>query len=204
MQDRETESLWSQISGKCIKGQMAGRSLDLYPSTMTTFAEFRKQYPDGMLLAKDEKGKQGSPYDRYFADPSRLGVFGRVDDFKRLKGKDKVFGIRYQSSEAAVSLEYLKEHKYAVINQFSPAVAVCYDDNSETAAAFVLPDADSLSIAGLQMRNRVLRFGGDSAAAWNASTGLPLSGGQRLEQVPLISAYWFAWAEFFPSSALIK
>ena len=52
MQDLETKSLWSQISGICIQGKMEGTQLKTVPFSHTTFAAFKKKYPDGKLLKK--------------------------------------------------------------------------------------------------------------------------------------------------------
>jgi len=63
MQDVETESLWSQISGKCIMGALVGAELELFNSSHTTFSEFVKRYPEGKVLKKPEKGNAGSYYE---------------------------------------------------------------------------------------------------------------------------------------------
>ncbi len=92
MQDLETGSLWSQINGECISGELEGKKLSPLPALHTTYSEFKELYPEGLLLKKPEKGESGSSYDSYFADPDKLGIFGRADNFQKLDGKDKVFG----------------------------------------------------------------------------------------------------------------
>ena len=182
MQDLETKSLWSQISGICIWGEMEGTKLKTVPFSHTTFGAFKIKYPNGKLLKKptDSTDKiDGSSYDSYFADKERLGIFGRVDNFKRLAGKDKVYGIRFENSEFAVSERYLTKNGYAMIVSESMRVYVTFDSASLTAAAFALPD--SLKLAGkIEINN------------------------QTAKAFPVISAYWFAWVSFFPETELIK
>ena len=179
MQDLETKSLWSQISGICIQGEMEGTKLKQVPSSHTTFAAFKKQYPNGKLLKKPTDSQVGSTYDSYFADKDKLGIFGRVDNFKRLAGKDKVYGIRFENSEFAVAESYLTKNGYAMIESESMRVYVTFDSASLTAAAFALPD--SLKLAGkIEINN------------------------QTATAFPVISAYWFAWVSFFPETELIK
>lgn len=167
MQDLETESLWSQPSGECIQGSMEGKTLTLFPAIHTTYAEFKKSYPNGQLLKKEEKGEAGSHYDEYFSDSTKLGIFGRLDDFERLPGKTLVYGVRLSEGAFAVTMDYLEEHGSAVIGKES-MVTVRYDSGSKTVSA--------------------------TRAA----------GGEDATPVPVVTAYWFAWASFFPSSKLIK
>ena len=55
MQDVETGSLWSQVSGKSILGENEGKELKLFNSLHTTYEEFKKLYPEGLLLKKETK-----------------------------------------------------------------------------------------------------------------------------------------------------
>lgn len=182
MQDLETKSLWSQISGICIQGKMEGAQLKTVPFSHTTFAAFKKQYPHGKLLKKpaDSTNKiDGARYDSYFADKEKLGIFGRVDNFKRLAGKDKIYGIRFENSEFAVSESYLKKNGFALIVNDTKRIYLSYDVSDMSVAAFALPD--SLKLAGrIEINN------------------------QTAEAFPVISAYWFAWVSFFPETELIK
>ena len=93
MQDMQTQSLWSQISGECIQGKLEGTRLTLFPASQTTFAEFKRIYPNGVLLKKPEKGPEGSQYESYFADSTKMGIFGRVESFERL-GADQLCAVR--------------------------------------------------------------------------------------------------------------
>ena len=134
MQDLETESLWSQPSGECIQGELEGNKLTLFPAIHTTFAGFKKSHPNGQLLKKEAKGPHGSPYADYFDDQSKLGMFGRLDNFERLPGKALVFGLRLPEGEVAITKDYLEEHGHAEIGE-GPIVMVSYDPESKTVRA---------------------------------------------------------------------
>lgn len=203
IEDIETRSLWSQVTGECISGKLEGKSLHIFPSSLTTYQEFKKQYPHGKLLAKLDKGPPRSPYDLYFADESQLGTFGRVDNFERLKGKDIVFGLRLDGKQIAISQGYLSEKQFVVLEQFSPPVVVTYDTASYSVAAFSLPAqlADSSDLTLVDDRITL----NSSRTAWNARTGQLLSGeGSNLASLPVTSAFWFAWVSFFPETELLK
>ncbi len=204
MQDLETESLWSQISGEAIMGFEEGKKLTLFPVIHTTYNEFKKNYPDGVLLTKSEKGPPGSTYETYFSDESKLGIFGRANDFQKLDGKDKVFGLNLSGSQFAVSVDYLSKNRYALLENPISQVILLLTDNGNTAIAYSLADIDADDIRGLKVDNdRIVLHG--KKVAWDLRNGKTIEGNQEaLTLVPVISAYWFAWFSFFPETELIK
>ncbi len=208
MQDLQTRSLWSQISGEAIQGEMDGTALALIPSAMTTFAAFKERYPDGKLLKKPSRGPAGSPYSEYFADQSRLGVFGRQNNFKRLDGKAIVYGVREADRQAAVSRKFLVQNEFALLKQFEPPIVVTYDPGGAGVAGFVLPEDPRDLEARLSVSDGRIQLhapGRDQRYQWDAFTGKPLDANfEPLEPVALQSAYWFAWVSFFPHTDLVK
>lgn len=204
LRDRETGSLWSQITGTCIQGPMSGQSLTLYPSFQTTFSEFQKLYPEGLVLKKPEKGPSGSTYDNYMSDPDKLGIFGRINDFQRLPAKSHVYGLRFGDRAVAISRNTLESQKLVILSNVSPPVAVTYDPETQTAAAFALDSTLVGSPKDVTVDGSALSVKGDSTV-WNARTGhLEEGTGRDLEPVPLLTSYWFAWISFFPETELIK
>ena len=47
--DRQTDSLWSQITAKAVAGRMTGAKLGTIPFMITTWREWRQQYPHGRV-----------------------------------------------------------------------------------------------------------------------------------------------------------
>ncbi len=204
MQDLQTESLWSHVTGECLMGPMEGARLAQFPAMHTTYQQFTKIFPEGVLLKKPEKGEEGSPYDSYFEDPDKLGIFGTENKNEALKGKDKVFGLQIDDIHFAVAESYLNKNNFAVIPYVAPPVIVTYDKIGKTAAAFALPDRSSDDIKTLKVENNEIRLT-DRKIVWNAQTGKIMSGKAKdLKRVPVVTAYWFAWANFFPETELIK
>jgi hypothetical protein len=204
MQDLETGSLWSQINGECISGKLEGKYLSPLPALHTRYSEFKELYPEGLLLKKPEKGESGSSYDSYFQDPDKLGIFGRADNFQKLDGKDKVFGLRLGERQVAVSEDYLIRNRHAVLTETDPPVIVTYDVESKTVAAFALSGPAQTELEKVMIEDNTLHLSGGDAA-WDSRTGRVKSGNASpLEPIPVISAYWFAWISFFPDTELIK
>ncbi len=204
MQDLQTGSLWSQINGECISGILEGKKLSPIPATHTRYDEFKELYPEGLLLKKPEKGEFGSPYDSYFADPDKLGIFGRANNFQKLDGKDKVFGLNPGEHQIAVSENYLIRNGFAIFLKNNPPIIITYDDEGKTVAAFALRDHSQTDLENITIEDNTLFFPGHNAA-WDSRTGRVKSGdADSLDPIPAISAYWFAWISFFPDTELIK
>ena len=51
--DHDTGSVWSQPTGQAIAGPLAGASLELVPSQLTTWEMWRSAHPDSRALAAD-------------------------------------------------------------------------------------------------------------------------------------------------------
>ena len=69
--DHDTGSVWSQPIGEAIAGPRKGATLELLPSTLTTWGAWRQEHPDG--LAMDAPGG-GSGFD--LADMAIVVDFG--------------------------------------------------------------------------------------------------------------------------------
>ncbi len=202
MQDLETKTLWSQISGKAIQGPQRGTELTLYPSTITTFAEFKKLYPNGKLLSKPEKFDKGSHYSGYFSDSTKLGIFGRIDNFKRTSGKTKVIGVRLDNYDIAVTYEKLSNEKFVLLDKADPQVVILYNSETATAFAYELAELSDEQIKSFAVEGTNISTAG---ITWDIRTGKSIDGNSpALKPVPLITAFWFAWASFFPTSDLLQ
>ena len=112
MMDKETESLWSQISGNAFRGEWSGENLELYPSEMTTWGEWVKAHPETKVLFKsEEEREQGSRYNNYFGDRERLGIFGRKVDDDRLPPKTRVIAVEAGGVSMVFPIGQLPEEK---------------------------------------------------------------------------------------------
>lgn len=110
MYDRKTESLWSQILGEAIVGEMTGSQLKVLPSDMVRFNEFKKQYPQGTVLSRDTGATRfygQDPYGDYYTTPGTYFPIGKKDD--RLGDKDFILGIVINGKAKAYWSEAVKK-----------------------------------------------------------------------------------------------
>lgn len=68
MYDKKTESLWSQILGKAVVGDLLGNEIDILPGDILTFEEIQSHFPSAQILS-DKTGfsrdYDHSPYGNY-------------------------------------------------------------------------------------------------------------------------------------------
>jgi hypothetical protein len=108
MYDRQTESLWQQITGEAFAGKSRGGQLRTLPLSMVTWSEWRQQYPDSEVLTVD-----GIQTDRYlkdayaeYAESERLYMPVSSTD-ARLHPKRVIYGMEIGEHALAVDAEYL-------------------------------------------------------------------------------------------------
>lgn len=94
MYDRKTQSLWSQILGEAIVGEITGAKLKVLPSDMVRYGEFKKLYSDGEVLSRDTGTTRlygEDPYGDYYTTPGTYFPVNKKD--ARLGEKEFVLGI---------------------------------------------------------------------------------------------------------------
>ena len=71
MYDRETDTLWTQVDGRGIRGALNQRALQAVPSVHTTWKAWKALYPQSRVLRK--RRGPGSAYESYNRNPNELG-----------------------------------------------------------------------------------------------------------------------------------
>jgi len=210
MYDGLTDSLWSQVAATAIRGEMAGTRLELVPSTITSWKEWRSVHPDtAVLLPPPESNTVGgrdavrnynrNPYSGYESS-DQVGL-GRPDADDRLHPKTLVVGVAAADSARAYPLPAVRE-------------AGVVDDRVGDLPIVVTTDASGNLVAyDRRVDGETLRFQGAGAArmrgggsTWRRSTGLALDGpheGTTLERAnDRTPMFWFSWADVFPETAI--
>lgn len=221
MVDRQTGSLWNQLTGRPVLGPLAAGEdfrLRVLPSVVTTWGRWRALHPDSRVLALDtgyERPYQpGAAYGDYFASadtmfPVRLAR-------RELPAKARVFGLELEGRAVAWPLSRLV------------AAGVLDDEVGGTALLLLAPDP-VVRVRGKSVRSgrensyavgtavRAYRRGAERLRAsgeqgvlldeqgrrWRVSEDALLGPkGQRLARLPGVLAYWFAWAAFHPDTLL--
>ena len=108
MQDKETGSLWSHVTGECLEGDYKGMQLEMIPVVQTTWAQWSADHPATRVLKKSEEIKS-SPYESYFSDPEKNGLFRTAWLQDRMPGKSLIHGLTLGAHSLAVADSALSE-----------------------------------------------------------------------------------------------
>lgn len=202
--DRTTESLYSQMFSRGIRGEKNNSPWPLIPSTKCTWGYWKSIYPDTDVMSRDTgyiKDYDSNPYGAY---PVNLNILFpvRFPD-NSYHPKHLTLGIRLGESALAIPASEILNSKAANLAFEGIPWAVFYDPVAEMIAAYspVVGD-DTLHFTSIGGPG-VARFTDDvTNSTWN-SAGLAIEGeleGTRLEQYPFYTAYWFAWHDFYPDT----
>lgn len=204
MYDRQTDTLWTQVDGRAVRGSLNGRQLEIVPAVHATWKEWLALYPGSQVLRK--RGEFRSSYENYNRNPGELGIMGRRNTDDRLPGKERILGIRVGNAAMAFPLKSVREGRLAQA------------DVGGIPVLLVAPTADLPVLAyERRARSRVLTFrletaGGGSVlrdvetnSTWDVATGKALSGQMGGAQLPRATAYpafWFGWRGYFPATGV--
>ncbi|MEX2598387.1 MAG: DUF3179 domain-containing protein, partial [Dehalococcoidia bacterium] len=203
MYDHQTDSLWSQFLGESVQGPMEGERLGLFSSQLTNWGAWVEQHPDTLLL--DRRIGEGGFFDGYqtYYATRDAGIVGETNVDDRLPPKELVVGIDHGQQAKAYAFNSLQAER--VLN----------DSYEGTPIVVVLePESDATAVFTREAEGRTLTFTpeGDltmrdleTGSLWSSIQGLALEGplaGTHLEQVPSFAAFWFAWSDFHPDTAL--
>ncbi len=137
--DRQTESLWSQISTEAITGEFQGSSLEQVPMEHTSWKSWRERHEDTRVLSRDtghDRNYDRDPYADY-EDNERL-YFPVTDTDDRFDLKEWVMGITVDDHSKAYAfseLEKADEHRFQ--DQVgSKTVTIDFDAENESATAY--------------------------------------------------------------------
>ena len=211
MYDHQTRSLWSHITGEAIQGPLKGKRLKpLASMPQIEWKTWQLNYPKTRVLSVDKRERpRRDVYERYHRSQD-TGVSGTKYTDDRLPNKYLVIGVQVADKNG-------KEHYRAYPLTQKGAHEQFYNDTLGGIPLLVRHDKGSFATAVFKriVDGHTLTFTrkGDyfaqdeSETQWNLITGKATSGkykGKRLERVPAVNIYWFAWARYYPETTIYK
>ena len=201
--DLETGTSWQQATGEAIDGPLKGTRLTLYPVVRTTWAEWRRRYPNTQVLQPLPGYAERMPSrSKRIKDVTRVGPEGPPNGAltldTRLPARETVAGLEVGRESVAYPFPELRRARVVNDRVGGLPIVIVHQPSSDTTTAF---DA--------RANGKVLTFqpANDEASSmidretrstWNAY-GLCLEGalkGTQLKQVILVPQFWFAWSQF--------
>ena len=223
MYDRETDTLWSQFLGRAVEGPLNDTELELVPSEITSWGDWKSRHPDTLLLDTGHGRPTFDSYSAYYSD-ARAGVLGQANRDDRLRFKELVVGIVGESGQIAYAYGEMRDNPLIhdvfeeqplllTSNLEGGAVSVGQESPLETVTPAFNLKSGAVSVFRRTVDDEVLTFeetedallmsDTGTGSTWRKDTGEAIEGpleGARLPRVDSITSFWFAWSDFYPNT----
>ncbi len=201
MYDRLTDSLWSEILGKAIVGELTGYELDRIPFDLVKWGNWKTLYPETLILTTDtgyQRPYGTDPYGDYYTDPRVLFPIENQDN--RLNPKEIIVGFSDDQNRKAYRLADLE------------LVKVVNDEIGEKKLLLLSNSPTMVRIFDRTINGKTLEFqisddkliDKNTNSEWNVE-GVAVEGslkGSKLTRMVHEPGFWFSWAAFYPNTEL--
>ena len=215
MWDEQTESLWQQITGEAVVGELTGTTLEFIPSPIVAWGDFRAEFPDGEVLSRDQgiyppELYENQPYAGYDSSTQPFLFRGTADD--RYPAMERVVGVTVDGTNKAYPFSVISEERAVNDEVAGTPILVVYGAD-DTASVLDTPDVSAGRAVGVGLAfertvdGRVLTFDAqgqdrfvdrETGSTWDlfgSAVEGPLAG-EKLVPVVNTNHLWFAWAAF--------
>ncbi len=188
--DHQTESIWSQPWGTALTGPLVGAALTLIPTSIVPWETWVADHPDSTVVTN------------FLYQSSRV-VHGTRDDF--------VIGVALEDS--AVAYDYRTAAAHRVVNDAVGAhpVVVVVDPEARDIQVYLRRVSDPESDKQIELTFELDPSGqlvdAETGSVWDESRGVAIAGarkGESLQQIPWVSAFDWAWRDFFPHTTFYR
>jgi hypothetical protein len=201
MVDRQTWTLWSQLTGEPVVGRMAEAPirLELVPVTVTTWGDWVRAHPGTTVTKLDASfgAKWGYDYRPGAADRKREGVaFPVWLKSGALPAREEIYGLRLGAKAKAWPIERVVKER------------IVHDRLGEVDLVLVA-DPESGAVRAFRRDGRTFQAGAaagelrdEAGRTWKVTEEGLLPGGEGapLPRVPGVVAFWFGWYGFYPET----
>jgi len=219
MYDRQTQSLWPQLTGQASVGVLTGTQLTAIPMGVVGWDQFLTAHPDALVLTRvtgHQRDYGRNPYVGYDDPDGRLLVEPPGGRDPRLPVKERVIGIRLGDQAVAVLRQTIADADALTLTLAGREIVLWHRSGQRSALdEDTIADGDEIGTVGVfdpQLRGRRLTFTAgqdgfrdlETGSTWNV-LGEAIAGplqGRRLETVTHLDTFWFAWVAFQPDTTL--
>ena len=219
MFDRQTDSLWMQLTSEAIVGTLTGKRLNIVSSQSVPFDAFIKNFPEGRVLSKETGHRRlygVSPYAGYESANGTMFPVG----FKKplpVAPKERLATISIDGKTKAYPFPMLRRSKVTTGRIKKRGFVIFFDPSAVTTmGAEQIAESKKVGAVGVfspELGGKQLKFrhkrgkivDKDTGSTWNLF-GMAMEGplaGQRLEPIEHGVYYAFAWLVFNPDTEVV-
>ena len=208
--DRTFYSRYSQMQIRGVNGPMSGTVLETTPVIQTSWAVWKKMYPDSKVLLPDTGfsfGYSGFLYGKDYLSGNSATIFPINHPDNRMERKVRGLGIIEGVADERANVTFFPVHRFGngikLINHslYNIEAVVAGSSEYHFAVAFqrVLKDGTILEFTpiGDSLPNIMRDQEGNVWDIFGFAEEGPRQG-ERLSSVQAYTGYWFALADFFP------
>jgi hypothetical protein len=209
MRDEETGSYWQQVTGTAIAGPLKGSQLTLVPQDELSFALWKKEQPNGTVLAPLPRYADKYEKATWETETAKLptvihGAKGTLPD------RETIIGIAINGEAKA----------YPIVKLTAQSPVILDSVGGQPIMVALGPDNKSIRVFSRQIDARSLEFyehGGENSGPWaltDAATvsewnfdGCASSGemrGKCLTRIDALKDYWFDWQHYHPHTEIYQ
>ena len=216
MYDRLTNTLWSQLRGEPIVGELvgSGTKLDYFPVALTTWGEWLAEHPDTKVQSRETGYYSARSYQReddrssiYFAyrdDPETMFPIWNRDE--RLAPKQLVLGVVVEGAFKAYSIDAMNQSRLVNDSVGDVDLVVVASSLSADALAFrsegnsfTLPDDVPVGLPTTLLD--------EDGAVWHVERDRLWKDDDPTETLllhPANVSFWFGWYITYPDTLLYR
>jgi hypothetical protein len=209
MYDRETNSLWSALTGRAVVGPQSreGTRLTKLPVVTTTWGEWRAAHPDSTVVSLatgfDRDYREGEAYREYFRSRDLMFEVPARDDRLDLKAEVLIVPADGGSDDppVAVDLRVLRKQRVRSVAEVDGRVVLLVTSPRGAVRAY---DVGERSFTPTSMAGVVAD---ETGARWRADEdGLHRIDGEEivLPRRPAHRAFWFGAYAQWPDLVLVR
>jgi len=141
--DRETQSLWSQLKYQAVSGALVGTPLQIIPTEITTWENWKNLYPKTLVLSEETgyyRNYAKNPYPRYEFSSDLYFSVSNTDH--RFHAKETIIGIDIAGKFKAYPFSELEKLKGKILEDTleEKPIKVKYSSTHKSA---VITDSDN-------------------------------------------------------------
>lgn len=218
MWDSATLSLWQQITGEGVVGELAGTQLEFLSTSIVSYADAVENFPDAVSLARETGFNIDYGFNGYtsYSSSEQPFLFNGAPD-PRFPALSRVVGVSINDETKGYPFETIST-ELAVNDELGgvPIAVLWGGDTADALDATVIADSAAIG-TGIAFDRTVDgqlltftsagddRFTDDLTGSTWTLLGKAIDGplvGSQLETVTHRNEFWFAWAAFFPEATV--
>jgi hypothetical protein len=201
--DRATDSNWSQLLLKSVNGKHAGKEAKTYSLVETSWKTWKAMYPNSKVVSTNTGYNRN--YGRYpygaYKTTSNL-IFPVANSDPRLQNKERVLTVIIDGDAKAFQFGRLEGNNNLFYNTFRDAkLVISGNKNANLMVVYSRVLADGTELDFQYLANQLPALMKDTEGTTWDVFGRAVDGprlGQKLQTVPQMMGYWFAFAAFYP------